>query len=146
MLRVLAAVFILLAPVSSRGDSVSVAMCVSAVVIGRAVVDSAVPAAVNVTATDVDRGYVELAEPITITVRTNSRRGYILQVNNISEAFSRVELTTTRSRMRVAREAWLERPYIAGGDVMTMRVRLQLAPGTVPGSYGLPIVFTASAL
>jgi hypothetical protein len=130
-----------------HADSVSAQMNVSVQVLARAVVavDSA-PASVEVTASDITRGYVELDSPVMVRVRTNSRRGYVLQVNNVSETFSRVELSTSTMSMSVAQESWIERPYVAGGDVMPVHARLHLAPGTLPGSYALPVAFSATPL
>jgi hypothetical protein len=128
-------------------DSVTASMNVSVQVIARAVVavDSA-PENVNVTPEDISRGYLDIESPLTIRVRTNSRRGYLLQVDNVSDTFSRVELTAPTMSMSVARESWIERPYAVGGDVMAVRARLHLAPGTMPGSYALPVAFSATPL
>jgi hypothetical protein len=133
--------------VPASADSTSATMTVSAQVIARAIVavDSA-PVSIEVTAGDVSRGYVDVASPITIRVRTNSRRGYMLQVDKTSETFSRVELSATTLVMTVAQESWIERPYVAGGDIVPVRARLHLAAGAVPGSYALPIAFSASPL
>ena len=128
-------------------DSVSATMTVSTVVVARAIVNvDAAPATVDVTADDINRGYVDVAAPITIRVKTNSRRGYLLQVDKVNESFSRVELSTDALSMNVAAQSWIERPYISGGDVLPVRARLHLSPGAMPGSYALPVAFSASPL
>ena len=137
----------LLMSVPASAGSVSATMMVSTQVVARAVVavDSA-PASVEVTSADISRGYVDLASPITIRVKTNSSRGYMLQVDKISEAFSRVELSAATLAMSIAQQSWIERPYVAGGDLVPVHARLLLAPGAVPGSYALPVAFSASPL
>lgn len=104
------------------------------------------PLSVDVTAEDIQRGYVELDAPIRLRVQTNSRRGYLLQVANADEAFSQIELSFGNTEMRVAYEGWVERPYISGGESIAMRARLRLSPLAQPGRRGLPIELTASAL
>jgi hypothetical protein len=119
-------------------------MLVSATVLARAVVSVAgAPATIDVTADDLARGYVD-AGPVTVRVKTNSRRGYLLQANNIGDVFSRIELTNAALAMDVVQESWIERPYVAGGDVVTFRARLHLAAGASAGTYAVPVAFSAS--
>jgi hypothetical protein len=135
-----------LAPIAAA-DSITGSMMVSATVISRAVVSvDSQPSQVIVTADDVARGYVELPAPIVVHAKTNSRAGYLLQVNNVSDAFSVLELGFGNTTMRVAGESWVQRPYIAGGEALTLTGRLILAPGVTPGSHSLPIAISASAL
>jgi hypothetical protein len=128
-------------------ESVNAPMTVSVQVIARAVLtmDSA-PASVEVTAADISRGYVDVTAPIVVRVRTNSRRGYLLQVDNVSEAFSTAELTMTNASMNVTHESWIQRPYVAGGDLMSVQARLRLSPVATLGSHALPIAFSATPL
>jgi hypothetical protein len=128
-------------------ESVNAPMTVSVQVISHAVLtmDSA-PASVEVTAADISRGYVDVTAPIVVRVRTNSRRGYLLQVDNVSEAFSTAELTMSNASMNVAHESWIQRPYVAGGDLMSVQARLRLSPVATVGSHTLPIAFSATPL
>jgi hypothetical protein len=136
-----------LVAVPVKAESAFATMTVSTQVIARAVVavDSA-PAAVEVTSDDINRGYVDVVSPITIRVKTNSRRGYMLQVDKVSEVFSRVELSAATLAMTIAQESWIERPYVAGGDIVPVHARLHLAAGATPGWYALPVAFSASPL
>lgn len=129
-------------------DSTSANMQVSAQVIARAIVSvESQPASVTVTADDIARGYVDVEAPIVVRVRTNSRQGYLLQVENQSETFSSVELTGAEVEMHVgAHETWIQRPYVSGGDRLPMRARLHLSQLATPGSFSLPIAFNASPL
>jgi hypothetical protein len=142
---ILISALLMAAPMSA--ETVSQPMMVSAQVIARAVVSiDAAPASVEVTADDISRGYVDVTAPILVRVRTNSRRGYLLQVDNVSEVFSKVELTMANASMTVSHESWIERPYVSGGDVMNVQARLRLGPGATAGSHALPIAFSASPL
>src|SRR5688500_6417304 len=102
LLLALAVLFI--APIL-RAESEEGTMSVSATVVAsaRLTVESQ-PLSVDVTAEDIERGYVELDAPILLSVRTNSRRGYLLQVANSDEAFSHIEISFGNSEMRVAQE------------------------------------------
>ncbi|MGZ5492776.1 MAG: hypothetical protein ACXW3E_04520 [Thermoanaerobaculia bacterium] len=142
---IITSALLFVAPLSA--ESVTAPMTVSVQVLARAVVSvDAAPASIEVTAEDIRRGYVDVAAPIRVRVRTNSRRGYLLQVDNVSEAFSTVELTMANASMNVAHESWIQRPFVSGGDLMNVQARLRLSPGARPGSHALPIAFSASPL
>ena len=126
---------------------VSATMQVSAYVVARAIVtvDGQV-STVTVTDADVARGYVDIADPMFVRVRTNSRQGYLLTVTNVSEHFTSIELSSNEIAMHVSAESFIQRPYVSGGDVIPMRARLHLAPGTAAGQIPLSIAFNASPL
>jgi hypothetical protein len=145
--RLLLALAILFVAPMLRAESVEGTMSVSATVVAsaRLTVESQ-PLAVDVTAEDIERGYVELDAPIVLRVQTNSRRGYLLQVANSDEAFSHIEISFGDTEMRVAHEGWVDRPYVKGGESIAMRARLRLSPLAQPGRRALPIEVSASAL
>jgi len=144
LLLALAVLFI--APIL-RAESVEGKMSVSATVLASArLTVQSQPAAVDVTAEDIERGYVDLDSPIVVSVRTNSRRGYLLQVANSDEAFSQIEISFGNTEMRVSHEGWVDRPYVSGGESIAMRARLRLSPLAQPGRRALPIEVTASPL
>ena len=125
----------------------SAPMTVSVRVIARAVITIENEGDVVVTHDDIERGYVELTSPIVLNVRTNSRRGYVLEVSKSNEAFSSVELSMPDASVRVGdHESLLQRPYVQGGDVVPVRAHLVLAPGIVPGTHRLPVTFKVTAL
>jgi len=122
-------VFVMFGTFPLSAGSTSATTQVSVQVIARAIVSvDSQPAAVTITSDDIARGYVDVATPIVLRVRTNSRQGYMLQVENLTETFSSIELSTADVMMTIAaHESWIQRPYIAGGDVMPMRARLRRA-------------------
>lgn len=142
----LASAVLFIAPML-HAESVEGTMSVSATVVAsaRLTVESQ-PGAVDVTAEDIERGYVDLDAPILLRVQTNSRRGYLLQVANSDDAFSQIEISFGNTEMRVAHEGWVDRPYVRGGESIAMRARLRLSPQAQPGRRALPIEVTASAL
>jgi hypothetical protein len=101
-----------------------------------------------VSSADIERGFVEVAEPILIRVQTNSRAGYVLQADkSYGSSFSKISLTgDTVSVTVTSHETWLQRPRVAGGDVLAMRARLYLASGVEPGTHAMPLTFTATPL
>jgi len=142
---VLVASAVLSAPVYA--GSVSAPMSVSVRVIARAIVTVNGQQTVNVTASDLARGYVDVAAPLIVHGRTNSRNGYLLQVEKTSEDFNAVDLEFPNATMSVAsHESWIQRPYVPGGEVVAVTARLFLAPGASAGPHALPISFSASPL
>jgi hypothetical protein len=129
-------------------DSVTAPMQVSVQVLARAIVTvDSQPNVIEITADDISRGYVDVNAPIMVRVRTNSRRGYMLQVEKTSEIFSALDLSLPSGSMNVAsHESWIQRPYVSGGDVIPVHARLFLSPGATPGSHALPVAFSASPL
>jgi hypothetical protein len=137
---------LLLASALSAG-SVSAPMQVSVQVVARAIVTVQNAPAITITAEDIARGYAEVASPVLLVARTNSRRGYVLQAEMTGEEFTAVELTMPGATMSVSsHESWLQRPYVAGGEVLPVTMRLILSPRATAGTHALPVSFSASPL
>ena len=137
--------FLLVPTVSA--ESVSGQMTVSVQVLARAKVRlDAQPAEVVVTSADIKRGYLDLPTPIVFHAQTNSRQGYLLQVSNASTDFSEVQLSFAQANINVAQESWIARPYVPGGEVVSMNARVRLSSNMNPGSYPLPISLSATPL
>jgi hypothetical protein len=148
LLRLTTATLVVLVAGQLFASSVTAPMNVSVNVIARAVltVDS-LPAAIDVTGADIARGYVDVSAPVIIRVRTNSRAGYMLQAEQQSPDFKMVELTFGDSKMSVAAtESWISRPYVPGGDVIAMHMRVHLAENAQVGSYAMPILLSTRPL
>ncbi len=128
-------------------DSSSAPMTVSVTVIGRAIVTADNQPLVEITAADVKRGYIDLTSPVLLHGRTNSRRGYMLQVEKTSEEFSAIELSFAGATMSLSsHDSWIQRPYVAGGEILQVTARLFLSPAATVGTHALPLAFSASAL
>jgi hypothetical protein len=87
------------------------------------------PASIEVTESDVARGYVELPAGARLELWSNSREGIVLSFSS-SEPF-----------------AWSTSLVMPGGTQrVDLRYRLPLAPATQPGSYPWPVRITATPL
>jgi hypothetical protein len=128
--------------------TVSATMNVSCQVMARAVVAiESSPASIVVTAEDVARGFAEMTAPIVLRTRTNSRAGYLLEASRITGDFTAVEVSYAGGSFKVTESGvMVQRPYVAGGERLAFSAKLRLAPATTPGTYPLPLVFTASPL
>ncbi|HEX6178809.1 MAG TPA: hypothetical protein VF057_10660 [Thermoanaerobaculia bacterium] len=130
----------------SFAESRSAEMTVSVQVVARAVVTSEQVPSVVITEADVARGFVDVAQPMQVHVKSNSPRGYLLQVAKTDESFAAVELSFDNARMNVAQESWIARPYVRGGETVNAKIRVRLAEGAMPGTHPLPVQVSASPL
>lgn len=123
----------------------SAQMNVSVRVLARATVTIEGQPDVEITALDLERGYVDLPA-VQVRLRTNSLNGSLLQATKTSETFSSLELAFGNTTMVIAPESLVRVPYTRGGEVLSVRGRARLAPGASAGRHPLPVQFSASAL
>ncbi|HSP14428.1 MAG TPA: hypothetical protein VLV78_06730 [Thermoanaerobaculia bacterium] len=143
VLSLLAALFV--SPL--QAGSVSEPMQVSVQVLARAIVTVTNQLTVTITPDDLARGYIDVTSPIVLLGRTNSRRGYMLQVQKTSEEFTTVDLTLPDATMSISsHDGFIQRPYVQGGDVVPVAAHLVLSPTATAGTHVLPISFSASPL
>lgn len=134
-----------LAPVNATAASRSGTMQVSVTVVARAIVTvNQQPQDVTVTSDDLRRGYVEVASPFLVNVRTNSRSGYVLHMVNTDPLFASAEISSADFTMHVSSESIIARPYLPAGDALDLKVRLVLASGAREGRYGFPLAVDAA--
>jgi len=134
------------APLLAGSNSAS--LSVSAEVVARTLlgIDSQ-PAALDVTANDIARGYIDLPQSVAFHIRTNASNGYRLEFEPVQYPFSEARVSWSSNLAVVAGEgSWVARPYRGGLIARTMSVRVMLAPGTQPGTYAWPVHFSASSL
>jgi hypothetical protein len=125
-------------------------MNVSVRVIARTIlaIDSQ-PPTVEVTAADIQRGYLDVPQAVSFRVRSNARDGYSLGFQEIAFPFASAEVQWGGQSAVVEGGAWsgvLSHPYQQGGSAGSLSVRLRIAPGAEPGSYAWPVQVTASSL
>ena len=131
----------------ANADSSTRTVQVTAQVVARAIVTvDRQPASIDVTEADIARGYLDVPTPLQWRGQTNSRRGYLLQVTNESDVFSAVNLAFAGTEMNVGQQSWVARPYVPGGESLTVQVRLILRASTQPGRHLLPISVSATPL
>lgn len=117
---------------------------VQATVVHRASISALrAPRRITVTADDVARGYVELAQPVEIEVRTNNPGGVVLGFNLNSPQVSGARFEGEDLQLSVAAGAAVLRVPKAGAGLSTrtlrLRTRLMLAPGAKPGVIAWPV-------
>jgi hypothetical protein len=143
---IITAALILMVPQFVHAEQSSATMNVSVRVLARAIVNVDSAPSIDVTDADLQRGYVDVAEPLQMHVRTNSRQGYLLQVSKTNDAFSTVELSFGNTTMTVSEESWVARPQVSGGELVSAQMRVRLAPGATAGRHSLPVQISASPL
>jgi hypothetical protein len=137
-------VVVALASMPAAAARVSSELAVSTTVIGRAVVDARHPQTIEITECDIARGFVEI-DAVSIAARTNSRSGYFLRFSLQSPGFSSATVLFDDATVRVAsEESWIARPYVAGGDQLQARVRIDIGE-LAPGHYAWPVSIDAVA-
>ena len=133
---------------TAYANSASSTMNVSVQVIARTIVTvGQQPAAIDVTANDIQRGYIDLRAAVAFQVRSNARNGYALQFEPVGGPFSRAQVKWGNSTAVVGADAsWLSRSYQSGTATGLLDVRLVLSADAAPGSYAWPIRFDANSL
>ncbi|HKB79435.1 MAG TPA: hypothetical protein VKH35_06945 [Thermoanaerobaculia bacterium] len=137
----------LLSAIPAFAGSSSALMSVSVEVIARTLLNvDTQPESVDITRVDLARGYLDIPQAVTFRVRSNAARGYELQFEPVAFPFTTAAVTVGAGVATIRSDgAWLTEPYQHGTTGGTMSVRLWLAPGTQPGSYAWPVVFTANS-
>lgn len=108
------------------------------------------PSAVVITAADVARGYVDVAAPAQVAIRSNSPRGYMLEFANAGD-FSReivVKGLTSDLQLSPAGGAIMQPAAPQGVTKTTLQLgfRFVLAASAQPGTYPWPLQLSATPL
>lgn len=99
------------------------------------------PTSVQITAQDLQRGYVDLSEPIRLKIYSNAREGFALEVLPMSPLIQAIAVHGLGSEADLGAEGgriverW-EHPQAAS---LSLTFRLVLAPGAMPGTYPWPL-------
>jgi hypothetical protein len=133
---------------TAYANSASATMNVSVQVIARTIVTvGQQPVAIDVTAKDIQRGYIDLPAAVAFQVRSNARNGYVLQFEPVGGPFSQAQVRWGNSTAVVGADGtWLTRSSQTGTATGLLDVRLVLTAEATPGSYGWPIRFDANSL
>ena len=124
--------------------AVSARILVSAAVLPRtAILSATMPASLDVSASDVARGFVEVRGSSRILVTNNSPEGFELEVFTGASIFSSVAVYGLGGDDTVdAYGGEIFLPSRRGASIpFALSYRFQLAPGTVPGHYPWPLQF-----
>lgn len=100
-----------------------------------------VPEGLQLSAADLQRGYVEVSQPTRATVRSNSASGFALEVLTVAPMLSSMVVEGLNSDLELPAQGgtivqrW-QRPQAMD---LSLKFRFALAPGLVPGSYPWPV-------
>ncbi len=117
-------------------------MTVSATVNAIARLDAqSAPADIQLSGADVARGYIDVAEPLTLVVRSNSASGFAMDLMTVTPMLSSIVVHGLDSDQVLGAEGgtivqrW-QRPQVVN---LSLKFRLVLAPGLTPGRYAWPL-------
>jgi len=97
------------------------------------------PAAIEVSAQDVGRGYVDVPAPVELALESNSPDGYSIVFERAGDDFAGAQVRGPGQQVRVASQGMLGWKPGARRETMQLQVRLELAPHLAPGSYRWPL-------
>jgi hypothetical protein len=117
-------------------------LSVSATVRATARIDlQSVPAALEISALDLARGYIDVPQPTQLLVRSNSQSGFALDVLTVAPILSSMSIQGLDSQAALGPDGgsivqrW-QRPQAVN---LSLRFRFALAPGIAPGMYPWPV-------
>ncbi len=126
------------APASPASGSIHV----SATVAAYATLESKSHApALWITAKDIERGFIEVSDALSASVRTNSPDGYSLRLTWLGKTFGRGRVLADGVDTELTRDgAVLDRPTKGfTRETLNLDVRIELEPSTEPGVYAWPL-------
>jgi hypothetical protein len=118
---------------------------VTASVLPRTTIEAAVPTTVEISASDIERGYIE--QSATYRVRSNDPRGFLLQIRPRTKLAAAVRLDGHSQSVALGTHGIeLHRPWQAGAQEVLLRIRVRLDGLVRPGRIELPVYVTFAAL
>ena len=134
----------------SGGEAgVSATMTVGATVVAYAAVESVKhDGTLILTDDDVARGYVDLERGASLTVRTNSARGYWLGFELASEVVSGLTVSGLGEEtfMRIPGASVFQPTHGFTRQTIELRIRFHVSPDATPGVYPWPLAFAVTPL
>jgi hypothetical protein len=102
----------------------------------------------NITQSDVERGYVEVTSALRFVVDTNSRAGFIMEFHPIGNIIESVKVGGLGNEIHLGAEggAIVRRGALPKNQEHNLSFKFTLRPDVSPGSYPLPIDLTVRAL
>lgn len=103
---------------------------------------------INVTQSDLKKGFVEISSGTILQVKTNARNGYALFFEGSNEVFKEVMVIDRGRTVTLSPHGGLVfQPYSGSKiEVKDLSYRLQLKENTQPGTYPFPFRVKASLL
>lgn len=134
---------------SAPAKEARTSITVSATVVAVARIERAsMPARLEISALDLQRGFIELRDPIALEIRSNSPDGFVLDVVTMAPLFSSLVIQGLNSEAYLGADGGtiVQRWQKAQTAKLSLRLRFGLAPGVVAGSYAWPMQITARPL
>src|SRR5207245_8409303 len=133
---------------SLHADPKSSQLSVSVEVIARTILTvDAQPATIDITASDIARGYIEVPQAVRFRVRSNAANGYSVRFEPMEFPFRSASIAWDNALTTVGAEgSWISKRYEQGTKTGAINVKLNLAPGTQPGTYAWPVRFDANPM
>jgi len=99
------------------------------------------PTEVQVSATDIRRGFIDVLEPTALVVRSNSPSGFALDLMTVTPMVSSVVIHGLSSEQSVGAEGGtiVQRWQSPHTVTLSLTFRLVLAPGLTAGRYPWPM-------
>lgn len=95
----------------------------------------------DITADDIQRGYVEVSEPMQMRVASNSAQGYALNLLPVNDVFSNVIVRGLNGDVVIGEDGGtiVQRWQHAQTVSLALNFRFAIKPGTQPGEYSWPL-------
>ena len=99
------------------------------------------PNGLDISALDLQRGYIEVMQPTQLTVRSNSPNGYALEVLTVAPLLSSMIVEGLNSNLALGADGgtivqrW-QKPQAVN---LSLKFRFELAPGLSVGNYPWPV-------
>jgi hypothetical protein len=119
---------------------------IQATVQARAMIDrQRLPQSVVISEADVQRGYIDLEQPVEIGIRTNHAAGVLLDLSLNARELQSVDVREAQGGEVRAASVFVPQPERGlRAHTVSLKVRLKLAPGTAPGTIAYPFSVSLS--
>ena len=99
------------------------------------------PATVDVTAADIRRGYIDVEQPTSLVIRSNSAQGFALEILTVTPMLTAAVVHGLGSDQWLGAEGGtlVQRWNKPQAAVLSLKFRLVLVPGLSAGQYPWPI-------
>ena len=140
---------LMVAPAPTLATGADVKVSVSATVLKKATLQVlSQPSAVSITPADIARGYVDVALPAQVAVKSNSPRGYMLEFASEGEFFREIVVRGLAEEVQLsAAGGAVMQPAAAEGVTraqLALAFRFLLTDSAQPGTYSWPLHLTVS--
>lgn len=106
------------------------------------------PSTLMITRDDIQRGYVEVVDPLQLRVASNSTQGYSLELLPVNEMFSSVVVHGLDNDVVLGEDGGtiVQRWQHAQAVSLALRFRFAIRPGIQPGEYSWPLQLSVRPL